>query len=139
MILADTSVGVDHFRSSDAELQVLLERREVLIHPFIIGEISLSNLAQHDLVMRSMARLPKAASFDDNILYFIGQHGLHGTGIGYVDAHLLASALLTAATLLWTRDKRLAKVAGALGIAPWLLTLTYSDRPAPRRPAAAPS
>jgi predicted nucleic acid-binding protein len=119
MILADTSVWVDHFRSSDAELQVLLERREVLIHPFIIGEISLGNLAQHDLVMRSMARLPKAAkASDDNILYFIRQHRLHGTGIGYVDAHLLASALLTAETLLWTRDKRLAKVAGALGIAP---------------------
>ncbi|NLS02898.1 PIN domain nuclease [Rhizobium sp. P32RR-XVIII] len=116
MILVDTSVWVDHLRASDPNLRDFLEAREVLSHPFIIGEISLGNLPQYDLVLSSLELLPKAVkASDEDVLHLIKQRKLFGIGIGYVDAHLLASVLLTPEARLWTRDKRLEKTAWALG------------------------
>jgi len=118
MILADTSVWIDHLRVPDAMLQRLLEQGDVLLHPFIIGEIALGSMPQYAFVMRRLALMPQASkAADDKVLYFIRQHKLHGTGIGYIDAHLLAAALLTREGLLWTRDKRLHRIATAMGIA----------------------
>lgn len=118
MILVDTSIWIDHFHSLDAKLQSLLEQRQVLIHPFVIGEISLGNLRQYDLVMRSLSRLYQISkASDDDVLYFIRSHKLQGMGIGYIDAHLAAAAMLTPGTYLWTRDKRLQRVAEDLRIA----------------------
>jgi predicted nucleic acid-binding protein len=118
MILADTSVWIDHFHASDGRLQSLLEDSKILVHPFVIGEIALGNLRQYDVVMGNLAKLPKASkASDDNVLHLIRRYKLHGTGIGYVDTHLLASVLLTPEALLWTRDKRLAQTAHGLGVA----------------------
>ena len=117
MILADTSVWVDHLRAGDAALAGLLETGTVLGHPFVVGELALGQLRQRDVVLSALADLPQAVvATDDEVLGLITRHGLFGRGIGYVDAHLLAAVRLTAGATLWTRDKRLGGVAGALGV-----------------------
>jgi len=117
MILVDTSVWVDHLRQRAARLKTLLETGQVVIHPFIVGELALGNLRQRKVVLSSLRDLPHAVSArNEEVLDFIERHALAGLGIGWVDAHLLASARLTSATL-WTRDKRLKAVAIKLGLA----------------------
>lgn len=115
MILADTSVWVDHLRAGDAKLAGLLERDAVICHELVIGEIACGNLKKRKEVLGALSLLPRCepASYDE-VLFFIERHRLMGKGIGYVDACLLASATLAHARL-WTRDKRLAEIAGKLG------------------------
>ena len=118
MILVDTSVWVDHLRTGDDQLADLLERRHVVIHPFVVGEIACGSLADRGLVLELLQDLPAAAVAEsDEVLGFIDRHELHGKGIGYVDVHLLAAVALTGDTKLWTRDKRLLAAAQALGCA----------------------
>ena len=118
MILVDTSVWVDHLRRGDAQLVDLLERAKVVMHPFVVGEMACGSLGDRSSVLELLRDLP-AASMAENeeALGFIEHQGLHGKGIGYVDAHLLASVALTEGTTLWTRDKRLRVAAEALGCA----------------------
>jgi predicted nucleic acid-binding protein len=117
MVLGDTSVWVDHFRRGEAALAALLEETRVLMHPFVIGEIACGTLADRDTVLELLSRLPAAPRMgDEETLSFIESKHLMGRGVGYVDAHLLGSALL-AGVRLWTRDRRLATVAGELGVA----------------------
>jgi predicted nucleic acid-binding protein len=116
MILVDTSIWVDHLRHRDADLESLLIAGQVLIHPFIIGELALGNLKQRAVILRSLSDLPQATVAEDvEVLAFIESHGLHGLGIGYVDAHLLASARLNG-VMLWTRDKKLKQAAISVGL-----------------------
>lgn len=118
MILADSSIWVDHFRAGDAHLQALLDGEEVIIHPFVIGELSLGHIPRYDDVMVMLGDLPNIVKADDNeVRHMIRSKTLFGTGIGYVDAHLLASVFLSAGHALWTRDKKLHKMAHSLGIA----------------------
>ncbi|MDP3746457.1 MAG: type II toxin-antitoxin system VapC family toxin [Phenylobacterium sp.] len=118
MILVDTSVWVDHLRSGDPDLAGRLETGEVLSHPFVIGELALGNLAQRATVLEALRNLPQATpASDDEVLGFIEAEALHGLGVGYVDAHLLASARLTRDARLWTRDRRLQEIAARLGVA----------------------
>lgn len=117
MILVDTSVWVDHLRAGDAALAGLLETGMVLTHLFVIGELALGNLRQRDMVLSALADLPRAkVATDAEVLHFIDAHALFARGIGYVDAHLLASARLSAGAALWTRDQRLHTVAERLGL-----------------------
>jgi len=117
MILVDTSIWVDHLRHGDARLKALLETAQVVIHPFILGELALGNLRQRNVVLSTLRDLPHAVSAgNEEVLDFIERQALSGFGIGWVDAHLLASARLTSASL-WTRDKRLKAVAIKLGLA----------------------
>jgi predicted nucleic acid-binding protein len=117
MILVDTSIWVDHLRQGDARLKKLLEAGQVAIHPFVVGELALGNLRQRDIVLASLRDLPHAVSAgNEEVFDFIERQALAGTGIGWVDAHLLASARLTSASL-WTRDKRLRALAIQLGLA----------------------
>jgi predicted nucleic acid-binding protein len=118
MILPDSSVWVDHLRRKDETLQAQLDERSVLIHPFVIGEVALGHLAYRTEVLLRLHWLPRAMVADTGeVLRFVDRHKLIGTGIGYVDAHLLVSCRLTADTLLWTRDKRLLAVAARLSLA----------------------
>ena len=118
MILVDTSVWVDHLRAGDARLAALLDRAQVVMHPFVVGEIACGSLADRVLVLELLQDLPAAAvAQSEEVLGFIDRHELHGRGIGYVDVHLLASVALTSETKLWTRDKRLLAAAQALGCA----------------------
>lgn len=117
MILVDTSVWVEHLRSRNSALAELLERGAVLIHPFVLGEVALGNLGQRELVLDSLSNLPMAtAASDAEVLGYINSAKLWGMGIGYVDAHLLASTRLTRDACLWTRDRRLDAAAEALGL-----------------------
>lgn len=117
MILADTSVWVDHLRSGDAELERLLDGGAVLMHPFVMGEIALGHLQKRETILAALVALPQATvASEAEVLAFIDRHRLFGLGIGYVDVHLLAAATLSAAPF-WTRDKRLQNVAARLGLA----------------------
>lgn len=118
MILADTSVWVAHFRSGEAALAALLDANLILAHPFVIGELALGNLSNRESVLTALLDLPAAVvATDREVLEFVNRHALFGGGVGYVDAHLLAAARLTAGAKLWTHDKRLRRVADALGLA----------------------
>ena len=116
MILVDTPVWVDHLRVGDLTLVRLLESRQVLVHPFVIGELALGHIRQRANLLAELQNLPQARlALDQEVFRFIELHVLFGLGIGYVDAHLLASVRLTAGASLWTRDKRLLDVAAHLG------------------------
>ncbi|PYV15622.1 MAG: VapC toxin family PIN domain ribonuclease [Acidobacteria bacterium] len=116
MILADTSVWVDHFRNGNRHLARSLVESRVLIHRWVISEIACGNLRHRSEVLGSMQKLPSATVADDNeVLDLIENRHLWGKGIGWVDAHLLASALLSGCRL-WTLDRRLAKAAAALNV-----------------------
>jgi predicted nucleic acid-binding protein len=118
MILVDTSVWVDHLRGADKALAVALEAGEVLVHPFVVGELACGNLAHRQEVLSLLRALPQAqVATDDEGLAFIEGRRLMGRGIGYVDVHLLASAALDGDATLWTRDKPLAAVAAELSLA----------------------
>jgi predicted nucleic acid-binding protein len=118
MILVDTSVWVDHLRAGNQRLMVLLDSGEVLGHPFVMGELALGNLRRRDAFLSDFRDLPLAVvASDAEVLRLIDRQTLFGRGIGYVDAHLLAAARLTAGSKLWTRDRRLQAVATQLGLA----------------------
>jgi predicted nucleic acid-binding protein len=115
MILADSSIWIDHFRSVDPALQMLLNNENIVMHPFIIGELSLGHIPRYDEIMRMLGDLPAIARADDGeVRHLIRSHRLFGTGIGYVDAHLLASVKLSRSDRLWTRDRRLNRIAQAM-------------------------
>ncbi|MFA6955903.1 MAG: type II toxin-antitoxin system VapC family toxin [Thermoanaerobaculia bacterium] len=115
MILADTSVWIDHFRRGNAALVEALEREDVLVHPFVIGELACGELKKRREILELLASLPSAiVASDEEALQFIEQRRLMGKGIGYIDVHLLASAALTEGARLWTLDKRLAPFARAV-------------------------
>ena len=118
MILVDTSIWVDHLRRTDSALAGLLGTGSVMTHPFVIGELALGALQQRKVILGALRNLPSATmATDDEVLRFIDDASLAGLGIGYIDAHLLSATRLTPGTLLWTRDKRLAAVAGRLSLA----------------------
>ena len=115
-VLVDTSVWVDHLRKGDAHLAQLLDKSQVLCHPFIIGEIACGNLKNRAEILSALSELEHTPTIEfDECMQFIDQNRLFGIGIGFVDVHLLASALLADVTL-WTADKRLHKVALDLGV-----------------------
>ena len=115
-MLVDTSVWVEHFRRGDSALIALLNREEVECHPFIIGELACGLLRRRSEVLALLQRLPHApVASHEEVLTFIERHRLMGRGIGWIDAHLLASAGL-AGTILWTFDRRLSDVARGLGL-----------------------
>ncbi|SIO22110.1 hypothetical protein SAMN05443247_02896 [Bradyrhizobium erythrophlei] len=122
MVLADTSIWIDHFRRTDLRLAQFLEQGDVAMHPFVIGELLLGHVPKIAEMIDDLNTLPKAVvASADEVLKFIADRKLPGSGIGYVDAHLLAAATLTPETLVWTRDKRLRAAAQSLSLAAELL------------------
>lgn len=118
MILADTSVWIDHLRSGNASLAESLQAGNVLVHPFIIGELACGYLEPRREILRMLQDLPGSRiATHQEAMYFIEANGLMGRGIGYVDLHLLAAVSLTAPARLWTLDSRLGAVASDLGLA----------------------
>ena len=120
MILADTSVWIEFLRRAPprADLREALEAGEVATHPFVIGELALGSLGRRRAgILADLRLLPGLPVLgDEDVLSFVDARGLAGRGIGWVDVHLLASALLAGARL-WTLDARLARVAVSLGVA----------------------
>jgi predicted nucleic acid-binding protein len=119
MILVDTSIWIDHFRAAEPQLIARLDRNEVLTHPFVIGEIALGSVARRPEVLRYLNHLPSCTTAThDEVMIFLDRHKLANTGIGYVDASLLASTALTSGAVLWARDKSLRAAATRCGVAP---------------------
>ena len=117
MILVDTSVWIDHFREPDQLLFDLLIREKILIHPYVIGELALGNLANRKAKLQDLQDLTQVTTATDfEALELIERQNLFGKGIGYVDTHLLASLHLTPGTRLWSRDKRLAAIATGMDL-----------------------
>lgn len=118
MILVDSSIWIDHLRAGEPALAELLNAGRVLTHPFVVGELACGNLKNRKQVLSLLQDLPAApVATEEEVLFFIERRGLMGKGIGYVDAHLLASISVTGTGRLWTRDKRLDAVAGSIGLA----------------------
>lgn len=118
MILADTSVWIDHLRRADRQLSAALAANVVLVHPFVIGELACGALPNRATLLAELAALPQAPVVAHaEVLGFVERYALGGRGIGWIDVHLLASALLAGRAQLWTRDRRLHGVAEELGIA----------------------
>jgi predicted nucleic acid-binding protein len=117
VILVDTSVWIDHLREGDPALAGLLETGRVLAHPFVTGEIALGSLRERNTVLDALRNLPQTAvASDDEVMMFMERERLFSSGIGYVDAHLLAAARLTPGALIWTRDRRLRDVSRRLEV-----------------------
>ena len=117
MILADTSVWIDHFRNGNAALVDRLQSHEVCIHPAIVGEIALGSLKDRELVIGLLQNLPHAPGVThDEVMTGIEAQALYSRGIGYVDAQLALSCLLDLNIQLWTLDRRLARVCEDIGV-----------------------
>ncbi|MBM6594105.1 type II toxin-antitoxin system VapC family toxin [Microvirga pudoricolor] len=117
MILVDTSVWIDHLRLGDDGLVRQLEAGRVVLHPFILGELALGTLRNRHTVLELLGLLPRAVvAADEEVMGLIEREGLHGIGIGFIDAHLLAATRLTVGARLWTRDKRLDRAALRLSL-----------------------
>jgi predicted nucleic acid-binding protein len=115
MILVDTSVWVEHFRHGKAGLEAPLSDGQVVCHPFVIGELACGNLKNRPRILSLLATLPMAHLAEhEEVMHFIERYRLMGKGLGYIDMHLLASAMLTNIPL-WTLDKRLNGVSAVLG------------------------
>lgn len=115
-MLVDSSVWIDHLRAGDPALVTLLERGEVLGHPWVTAELALGNLARRDEVLGLLRQLPQAiVATVDELRELVDRHRLAGQGIGLVDAQLLASTRLTPDAHLWTSDRRLRDAATRLG------------------------
>lgn len=114
MVLVDTSVWIEHLRLGSSGLEQLLNDGQVVCHPFIIGELACGNLKKRANILSLLLELPMAIRADDEeVVQFIEEHKLMGKGLGFVDIHLLVSAVLTEIPL-WTLDKRLNDVSTRL-------------------------
>jgi predicted nucleic acid-binding protein len=117
LILADTSVWIDHLRSGSKELRRHLDQGQIVIHPFIIAELALGSLKDRTTILTLLDLLPKVrVARMSELRLMIEARRLYNMGIGLTDAHLIASVLIDAPTLLWTKDKRLRKLAEGLGV-----------------------
>ena len=117
MIVADTSIWIDHLRAGNKQLQELLRQGQIAIHPFIIAELALGSLKERSKTLALLDLLPQVrVAHLSEVRHLIEVRRLYGFGIGLVDAQLIASVLISTPVVLWTRDKQLRKVAERLGI-----------------------
>jgi predicted nucleic acid-binding protein len=117
LILADTTVWIDHFRSSNKEMREHLNRGNIVIHPFVIAELALGSLRERTRTLALLDLLPQLrVAHLSEVRTTIEARRLYSLGIGLIDAHLIASVFINPPMLLWTRDKRLRKAAERLGI-----------------------
>ena len=116
MILADTSVWIDHFRHGRSRLGQLLLDGEVVSHPFVIGEVACGSLTNRGEILILLETLPKVVIADHlEVLRLVDTKRLYGRGLGWIDMHLLASARLGRQSL-WSADRRLRETATRLGL-----------------------
>jgi predicted nucleic acid-binding protein len=118
VISVDTAVWIDHLHRSVPALVDALELEQVVVHPFVIGELACGSLGNRGEFLRLLSALPAApvASHEEAML-FLEEHELMGRGLGYVDIHLLASAALGDGVVLWTTDRKLHAAAESLTLA----------------------
>ena len=116
MVLVDTSIWVAHLRQGNAQLEALLNEGTVVCHPFIIGELACGTMRNRVQILSLLQSLPMAETAEHSeVLQFIEHNRLMGKGLGYIDVHLLSSAVLTG-VLLWTLDRKLQQSSAKLRI-----------------------
>jgi predicted nucleic acid-binding protein len=116
MVLVDTSVWVEHLREGTIGLEELLDDGQVICHPFIIGELACGNLKNRSEVLSLLQALPMAIRVEhEEVMQFIENNNLMGKGLGYIDMHLLAAAILTKVPL-WTHDRKLKEISSKLNL-----------------------
>jgi hypothetical protein len=116
VILVDSSVWVDHLRAGNASLRALLRDDQVLCHPFVLGELACGNLRSREQILGLLAALPEARLAEHHeVLHLLDTSHLYGRGLGWVDLHLLASAMISGCRLL-TMDRPLQRAAAALQV-----------------------
>ena len=117
MILADTTVWIDHLRSLDPDMDTLLRSGAIVMHPFVAAEVALGSLRDR---RKTLAELDSLVAVQvarvGEVRVLIESHALFSRGIGLTDAHLIASCLISPGTELWTRDIRLKRVTQTMGI-----------------------
>lgn len=107
MILVDSSVWIQHFKKDSKPLRQALDREELLIHPLILGELSLGNYKNRKEILELLSALPRPTiASDDEVFTLIEKFKLYGKGLGWIDVNLMASCLLSQARL-WTYDRAL--------------------------------
>ncbi|CAM2159408.1 Ribonuclease VapC32 (plasmid) [Pararobbsia alpina] len=117
MILADTSIWIDHIRAPQPVLAHLLNDGKIIMHPIIVGELSLGSLPNRTEFLATLHDMPMAtAATDEEIRYFIENAKLYSRGVGYMDVSLLTAVRLTPNARIWTRDKRLRQIASELSL-----------------------
>jgi predicted nucleic acid-binding protein len=117
LILADTSIWIDHLRSGNKQMRQHLDQGQIVIHPFIIAELALGSLQDRVKTLALLDLLPQVRVAQlSEVRQMIEARRLYSLGIGLTDAHLIASVFINSSTLLWTRDRRLRKAAEAFGI-----------------------
>jgi len=117
MIIVDTSIWIDHLHKGEQVMEWLLAEDAVMLPPFVLGEIALGSLRNRKQTLAELRAVPVAPVVaQEDVLELVDRQKLSGSGIGLIDAHLIASTLLDAGDLLWTKDRRLAVVAERLGI-----------------------
>ena len=116
MILVDSSVWIDHFRTENRLLSRLLLQGAVVMHEFILGELAIGNFNNRKAILSLLDSIPKLSKLThDEFIYFLEQNLFYGKGVGFVDIHLLGSTKL-AGVKIWTLDKRLHELAESLNL-----------------------
>lgn len=117
MILVDTSIWIDHLRKPEVRLQELLLNDEAVTHPLVRLELALGSIANREPLLSDLALLPQAPIAEtDELFQLLELRKLYSRGIGVTDLHLIASALLDKSLSIWTRNRRLGKIAEELGL-----------------------
>lgn len=112
MILADTTIWIDHLNKGDLEFERRLNNQEIVMHPFVAAELALGPLPDRKKTILYLDSLPRVrVAQQSEVRYMIEAYALHNRGIGLIDAHLIAAVLLNPGTVLWTRDGKLRKIA----------------------------
>jgi predicted nucleic acid-binding protein len=114
----DSSVWIDHLKRGDPGLTAQLMAGSVVMHPFVLGELSLGNLgSRRTTTLDDLRHVPEIARATmSEVGELIENLQLYGKGIGYIDAHLLASVLIAGDATLWTRDKKLLECARKMSV-----------------------
>ncbi len=116
MIIADTSVWVQHFRRGVPSLAKTLTDGLICMHPVVLGELATGNLGNRMQTLAALNRLPRTKlATQEECLDFIAIHTLYGRGIGWNDIQLLVAARISG-NLLWSLDNRLSMAAAELGV-----------------------
>jgi predicted nucleic acid-binding protein len=118
LILIDSSIWVDHLNRPVGAVVELIASRRSLLHPYVLAEVALGNLPRWEATVKRLRELPSAEPLPTaELIDLVPRLELQGSGLGFVDAHLLAWAVAAPGRRLWTRDRRLRERAEAAGVA----------------------
>lgn len=117
VILVDTSIWIDHFKSASPILHSVIADDLLVTHDFVIAELAMGHVPKRELFLSQLRLFPRLPMVDETeFLNFVEQKRLSATGIGMCDAHMLASISRVPEATLWTGDRRLRTQAGHLGV-----------------------